>query len=105
MATGLVASIERIDDIPLLLAQMEKIQLARILDEQFPVHGNWGGLGLGHIVQVWLAYILSEGDHRLSHVEGWASGLLMTLEKCLGRPVRSLDFSDDRLALILDFLG
>jgi len=105
MTTGLVAAIERIDDIPLLLAQMEKIQLAKILDEQFPMHGNWGGLGLGHIVQVWLAYILSEGDHRLNHVEGWSSGLLMTLEQCLGRTVRALDFSDDRLASILDCLG
>ena len=105
MATGLVTAIERIDDIPLLLAQMEKIQLAKLLDEQYPMHGNWGGLGLGPIVQIWLAYILSEGDHRLNHVEDWASGLLRTLEKCFDRPVRALDFSDDRLASVLDCLG
>lgn len=105
MTTGLVTAIERIDDIPLLLAQMEKIQLAKLLDEQFPRHGNWDGLGLGHIVQVWLAYILSEGDHRLNHVEGWSGGLLMTLEHCLGKTIRALDFSDDRLALVLDCLG
>ena len=105
MTTGLVAAIERIDDIPLLLAQMEKIQLAKILDEQFPMHGNWAGLGFGHIVEVWLAYILSEGDHRLNQVEGWSGGLLMTLEQCLGKPVRALDFSDDRLSTILDCLG
>ncbi len=67
-----------------------------LLDKHFPMHGHWKGLDLGHIVQVWLAHILSEGDHRLNHVESWAGGLLITLEKCLARPVRSLDFTDDR---------
>ncbi|MCL9683609.1 hypothetical protein [Legionella maioricensis] len=67
--------------------------------------GIWKGLGLGHIVQVWLAYILSEGAHRLNHVESWAGSLLITLEKCLARPVWSLDFTDDRLAIVLGSLG
>ena len=105
MTNGLISTVERIDDIPLLLAQMEKIQLATLLDKHFPMHGHWKGLGLGHIVQVWLAHILSEGDHRLNHVESWADSLLITLEKCLARPVRSLDFTDDRLAIVLDSLG
>lgn len=105
MTDGLVGAVERIDDIPLLFAQMNKIHLAKLLDEHFPMHGHWKGLGLGHVVQVWMTYILSKGDHRLNHVEGWAEGLLMTFEKCLEKPVRSLDFSDDRLALILDCLG
>jgi len=38
----------------------------------------------------------------MSHVEPWASDRLGVLEECLYRPVRALDFSDDRLALILD---
>ena len=105
MITPLVAAIERIDDIPLLLAQMNKLQLDKLLDETFPMHGNWNGLSFGNIVAVWLAYILSEGDHRLNHVESWANGLLMTLNKCLGSDVCALDFSDDRLARILDALG
>ena len=105
MIAPLITAIERIDDIPLLLAQMRKLQLAELLDNQFPMHGNWEGLSLGNIVQVWLAYILSEGDHRLNHVESWAEGLLVTLKKCLGRDVVSLDFSDDRLSRVVDFLG
>ncbi|MGQ3892781.1 IS1634 family transposase [Legionella sp. CNM-4043-24] len=105
MAAGLTGAVERIDDIPLLLAQMDKIQLTQRLDEVFPMHGNWQGLRAGDIVKVWLAYILSEGDHRLNHVENWASGLLLSLEKCLGKPLCALDFSDDRLAVILDCLG
>lgn len=84
---------------------MDKFNLTKLLDEHFPMHGNWKGLGLGNIVKVWLAYILSEGDHRLNHVESWIGGLLMTLEKCLGKALCSLDFSDDRLTLVLDCLG
>ena len=105
MTTGLTGTVERIDDIPLLLSQMNKIQLSKLLDDHFPMHGNWKGLRLGDIVKVWLAYILSEGDHRLNHVESWTGGLLMTLEKCLGKALCSLDFSDDRLAVVLDCLG
>jgi hypothetical protein len=37
---------ERVDDIPLLLAQMEKMNIAALLDKHFPVHGNWQGLSL-----------------------------------------------------------
>jgi transposase len=105
IVSPLVTVVERIDDIPLLLAQMEKLQLAKLLDEQFSMHGNWDGLTLGDIVQIWLAYILSEGDHRLNHVESWVDGLKNTLEKCFGKEVRSLDFSDDRLAIVLSCLG
>ena len=32
---------ERVDDIPLLLAQMERLGLAALLDTHFPTHGNW----------------------------------------------------------------
>ncbi|MTW21926.1 hypothetical protein GJ668_12585 [Allochromatium palmeri] len=73
-----VTRIERVDDIPLLLAQLSKMGVASLLDEHCPMHGNWQGLGLGEVVVVWLAYILSEGDHRLNRVQGWAGGLLMT---------------------------
>jgi transposase len=101
-----VKRIERVDDIPLLLAQMEKMEVAPLLDNHFPTHGNWQGLSLGQVAVVWLAYILSEGDHRLNSVQGWAAGLLMTLTVCLGAlGLRELDFSDDRLCIVLDCLG
>jgi len=101
-----VTRIERVDDIPLLLAQLAKMEVASRLDAHFPMHGNWQGLSLGEVVVVWLAYILSEGDHRLSAVQSWAAGLLMTLRVCLGSPgVCALDLSDDRLGVVLDRLG
>ncbi|WP_295405495.1 hypothetical protein [uncultured Thiocystis sp.] len=101
-----VTRIERVDDIPLLLAQLAKMEVASLLDQHFPTHGNWQGLTLGEVAVVWLASILSEGDHRLNAVQGWVAGLLMTLRVCLGIPgLRELDVSDDRLCVVLDRLG
>src|SRR5919109_3164339 len=96
---------ERVDDIPLLLAQLERMDVPALLDAYFPTHGNWAGLGLGWVAGVWLAHILSEADHRLNHVQTWAARRLETLHRCTGLPVGALDFSDDRLANVLRALS
>jgi len=96
---------ERVDDIPLLLRQMAHLKLSELIDEHFTPHGNWQGLSVGKVVVGWLSYLLSQGDHRLNQVEEWASGLRCTLQSCLAREVRSLDFSDDRLERVLDRLS
>ena len=96
---------ERVDDIPLLLSQMNKLNLSGLANEYFKRHGNWQGISLGEVMVGWLSYLLSQGDHRLNQVEGWASELSGTLAHCLSPEVRSLDFSDDRLERVLDRLG
>lgn len=96
---------ERVDDIPLLLAQLDQMQVANLLDECFPTHGNWDGLSLGQVVSVWLTFILSEANHRMSHVEPWVERRLQTLQTCLDTSIRPLDLSDDRLAAALDYLS
>lgn len=93
----LITRTERVDDIPLLMAQMRKIGLSELIDQPFPAHGNGQGLSIGQVTMGWLSDILSEGDHCLNHVEAWAKQLLMTLSTGLGTDVRALDFSDDRL--------
>jgi transposase len=105
MTEQLTISHERVDDIPLLLAQLDRMEVAEVLDRCFPTHGNWQGLSLGQVVSVWLTFILSEANHRMSHVEPWADRRRQTLSTCLGSEVRALDFSDDRLAAVLDYLG
>lgn len=97
--------IERVDDIPLLLAQMEKMGVSELLNQHFLTHSNWQGLSLGDLARVWLSFILSEGDHRLNQLEVWAVKRLKMLQICLGQPVRREDFTDDRLALMLDYLS
>jgi transposase len=92
---------ERVDDIPLLLAQMQKLGVAEVIDEQIKPHGLRQGLSIGQVVTVWLSYILSRGDHRKSQLEPWAAERLNTLTSCLEQEVRPLDFSDDRLGDVL----
>lgn len=103
MTEQLTLQHERVDDIPLLLAQMERMQVPKLVDECFPTPGNWEGLSLGQVVSVWLTFMLSEANHRLSHVEPWAERRVQTLSTCLGTAVRALDFSDDRLAAALAY--
>jgi len=92
---------ERVDDIPLLLQQMQQMDLPTLIDTHFPAHGNWYGLSLGWVSTIWLSSILSRGDHRLSHVEPWVANRLFTLQTVSGQDVERLDFTDDRLDIVL----
>jgi transposase len=105
MAETLTIRSERVDDIPLLLAQLERMGLQSLLDAYFPTHGNWVGLSLGWVTVLWLAHILSEADHRLNHVQPWAKQRLHTLCGATGQQVHPLDLSDDRLAAVLAVLS
>src|SRR5262249_24372023 len=97
--------IERIDDLPLLLAQLQRMQVIAVLDQHYPTHGNWAGeLTFGEVAAVWLAYIGSTDDHRKNQLQDWAAQRLDMLAACLGKPVRPQDFHDDRLAEMLDAL-
>ncbi len=55
---------ERVDDIPRLIGMMIRMGLPRILDRHTPTHWNQRALSWGWTTTIWLAYILSEGDHR-----------------------------------------
>jgi transposase len=100
-----VVRVERVDDIPVLLALMARLRLAELLDQHYPAHHLWQGeLTPGEVIGVWLTFLLSEGDHRLYKLQPWAEQNLHTLQACLGKTVRPLDFHDDRLADLLDAL-
>jgi len=105
MSDELTVITERVDDIPVLIAKMDRMGSAELLDEHFPTHGNWQGLSLGRTAIGWLTHILSQADHRLNHVQDWAAKRPETLRGCLGGEVRAEDFTDDRLALVLDALS
>jgi transposase len=96
---------ERVDDIPLLLEQMQRMHLPALIDHHFPAHGNWQGLSLGWVTTIWLSSILSRGDHRMVHVEPWVSNRLWTLRTATGQAVERLDFTDDRLEIVLRLLS
>jgi len=96
---------ERVDDVPLLLGFLIKLGLPQILDRHLPAHPLHQGLSNGWLIAVWITYILSQADHRKCHVRDWATGLHHTLESVTGQSFRPVDFTDDRLALVLQRLS
>lgn len=105
MTEALTVTIEPVDDIPVLLTSATRLGLAELVDQHFQPHGNWQGLSPGRVLTGWLAYILSEGDHRLNQVQDWVAGRQHVLQPILGAALRALDFTDDRLAIGLDLLS
>nr|WP_308219125.1 DUF4277 domain-containing protein [Methanoplanus endosymbiosus] len=96
---------ERVDNIPVLLNTLQTMNLPKIVNDACPTHGNWSGLPIGETCAVWITHLLSQADHRLSHVQKWAGKHIHTLSRFLGMEVRELDFTDDRLAIILEKLS
>src|SRR4051794_21678744 len=96
---------ERVDDVPLLLGLLIKLKLPEILDRHFPPHPLHQGLSNGWLTTVWIAYILSHPDHRKSPVQAWTQELHHSLEPLIGQPIPPVEFSDDRLPLLLKRLG
>ena len=105
MSKKITATHERVDDIPAIIAHLKKMRMAELLDNHCLPNGNWQGLSLGKTTVVWLAFILSEGDHRLYRVEPWGKAHQRTLSRCLGSEVKPRDLTDDRLATTLDYLS
>jgi transposase len=106
--TPRVLRVERVDDLPVLFASLQRLQVAEFLDRHFPNHRHhlWkGALTFGEVVCVWLAFLTTEGDHRLYHLQPWAEQHRLTLQALLGKTIRPLDFHDDRLADLLDALA
>src|SRR6266852_799047 len=87
---------ERVDDIPLLLAHSDKMGVPELLDDYFKPHGNWEGMSLGWTTAIWLTHIVSEGDHRMNQVQGWAAHRVQTLSICTGQEVSERSLRDEQ---------
>ena len=96
-----IITTERVDDFPLLLATMLQIGLPDIFDRHLKRHGLHQGLSWGWIASIWLAHLLAKSNHRKQPVQTWVKQARATIEKITGQEVRDLDFSDDRLTLLL----
>ena len=103
--SDLVIITERIDDVALLIGQMVKMGFVEILDRQIPRHHQPRELSWGWTAVIWLAYILTEGDHRKVSVEAYVKGMKTTLSQLSGKVIEPLDFSDDRLSHLLTHLS
>ena len=96
---------ERVDDVPLLVHQQERMGIPEVLDDVIYPHGNRQGMSIGWLATGWMSYILSEADHRMSEVESWAAKQTGTLTRLLRGLVGEKDFADDRLADVLRWLS
>ena len=101
----LVIMTERVDDVALLIGQMVKMGLPEILDRHIPRHWTQRGLSGGWTAVMWLAYILTEGDHRNVSVDTYLKGRHHTLSDLTAQVVEPLDFRDDRLSHLLQHLS
>jgi transposase len=101
---GVIIS-ERVDDVALLIGQMVKIGLPEVLDRHSPRHGTQRGLRGGWTAVIWLASIVTEGDHRKGSVETDLKGMPHTLSDLTAQVIEPLDFSDDRLSPLLRHLS
>ena len=101
MATDLTLTTERIDDFVLLLHVMLRLSLPEILDRHLPRHWFQEGLSWGWVATIWLAHIVSQGDHRKLTVRDWVRQAHDTLERVTGLSIRDTDFTDDRLTIVL----
>src|SRR5918911_2465322 len=91
--------VEAVADLPVLWAQLQRLDLPASLDRHFPVPVNWKGpLSPGEVMALWLLFLVSQGDHCLNHVEPWVAQHQGVLSALLGKPVRPTCAHDDRLA-------
>ena len=103
--SDLVIITERVDDVALLIGQMVKMGFVEVLDRHIPRHWKQRGISWGWTAVIWLAYILTEGNHRKVSMEAYVKGMQNTLRHLSGQVIDPLDFSDDRLGHLLKHLS
>src|SRR6059036_2870731 len=101
----LVIITERVDDVALLIGQMVTMGFPEVLDRHIPRHWTQRGISWGWTAVIWLAYILTEGDHRNVSVEAYLKGMHHTLSQLTAQVIEPLVFSDDRLSHTLAHLS
>src|SRR5258708_3673705 len=105
MKEELSITTERIDDFVVLLKLMQQMDLPSILDRHLPRHWLQQGLSWGWTAAIWVAHIVSQGDHRKLTVRDWVRQAHSTLEQVTGLDIRETDFTDDRLTIVLRHLS
>jgi transposase len=103
--SDLVIITERVDDVALLIGQMVTMGLPEVLDRHIPRHGTQRGLSWGWTAVLWLAYIVTEGDHRNVSVATSLTGMHHTLSRLTAQVVDPLDVRADRLSHLLTHLS
>src|SRR3990172_1677280 len=65
----ITVTVERMDDLPVLVGRMKQMQVEALIDQIVPAHHLWEGISKGKLAVGWLAHIMTSGDHRKVHVK------------------------------------
>src|SRR6266850_6582545 len=103
--SDLVIITERVDDVAFLIGQMVTMGFPEVLDRPIPRHWTQRGISWGWTAVMWLASIVTEGDHRKVSVETSLKGMQHTLSHLTAQVIEPLDFRDDRLSYLLKHLS
>lgn len=96
--------VNKVGDLPLIYHQLSAYKIGYHLDNHYKTHGNRSNdLSLGQSIEIWLLFILSEHDHRLSYVGPWVEDHACILCELLDIPqLKGSDLSDDYLCQVLE---
>ncbi len=81
------------------------MQIAELIDIIWHSHGNWKGLSYGQLSVLFIAYVLSSLNHKLSGMEDWVRKHKNILKKVTGWTIDDKDATDDRLGIMLEEFG
>lgn len=98
--------IERVDEIPLLIYWLLKMQVDVIIDRVLPQpHGNRQGLSYGQLALLFVVYVIYLRNHRLCGMEEWVAQHRGLLQQITEWTIHEKDATDDRLGDLLSELG
>jgi transposase len=95
----------RLDDLPLVLGLLMQMNLPQIYDREIQDHALHPGLSGGWMMTIWLAFILTRGDHTKYNVEKWVERHQEVIAKVTGQVIDSKQFNDNRLGSLLTRLS
>jgi len=99
------SSVERVDQIPIILYILINMKVAERIDRFWPTHGNWKGLSHGQLAVLFITYMIYSLNHRLSGMEDWVASHQQLLEQATGWKLTPKDATDDRLGILTQALG
>lgn len=97
--------VEHLGIFPIILKILYGVGLIEHIDSIYGRHGNWEGASKGVTTAIWICYIISRCDHRLSYVSSWVAERELSLNLILsewGYSVSAKDLTDDRLGRLLE---
>src|SRR5262249_39743723 len=75
----------RLDELPLVLGLLMQMNLPQIYDREIRDHLLHTGLSGGWMMTIWLAFLITRGDHTKYNVEAWVARHQEVIAKVTGQ--------------------